>query len=195
MIVVDYATEIVHAAKKMYAFRYEMSNGGNVSMRIPDTDLMLIKGTNVAFDEICEENLVVTDFDGKVVQGTIKPSKEGLLHGALYKAFPEVGAIMHCHSPYATAWATNHESLEFVTHHAQMKLHACPVIDTHSYVVSPEYFPEVIDAIRHVSGTNTFILRAHGQVAMGKTMRDATYLAELVEETAQIAVLSSAIRQ
>ncbi len=188
------ATQLTAAAKKMYNLRYEMSNGGNISIRIPGTDLMLIKGTNVAFDEINESNLVVTDFDGKVVQGTIKPSKEGLLHGYLYRNFPEVGAIMHCHSPYSIAWAANHESLAFSTHHAELKLKACPVVDTHSYAVPPECFPLVLDAVKQVEGTNAFILRAHGQVAMAKDMREATYLAELVEETAQIAVLTEAMK-
>jgi L-ribulose-5-phosphate 4-epimerase len=187
--------QMVHAARNFYNLRYEMSNGGNLSIRIPETELMMVKGTDVAFDEVDSSTLVVTDFEGKLIEGTRKPSKETLLHGALYKVLPEIGAIMHCHSPYATAWATTHDSLEFSTHHAEMKLGNCPVIDTNSYVVPSSYFPDIIQRFRDDPKMKSFILRKHGQVTVGKTMRDAAYLAELVEETAEIAVLVHSIHE
>jgi len=181
---------LITTAKKMYAFRYEMSDGGNLSVRIPEKKLMIVKGTNVAFDEVDSSTLVVTDFDGNVIEGNIKPSKESLLHGFLYSALPHINAIMHCHSPYATAWAANHDSLEFSTHHARYKLGSCPVLDTHSYVVPKEYFPIIVDLFQTSENMRAFILRGHGQVTVGESMRDAGYLAELVEETAQISTLS-----
>jgi len=186
----DLVDAVILAARKMYSFRYEMSNGGNLSVRIPDKELMIVKGTDVAFDEVDAHTLVITDFKGNKVEGSVKPSKEALLHGALYEALPNIGAIMHCHSPYATAWANHHDDLEFSTHHAQQKLGICPVFDTHSYVVPTSFFPEIIDMLKTNEEMKAFILRKHGQVTIAKTMREATYLAELVEETAQIAILS-----
>ena len=181
---------IVLAAKKMYALRYEMSNGGNISIRIPDSDLMIIKGTDVAFDEITISNLVIADFKGHVIEGNIKPSKESLLHGAMYYSLHDIGAIMHCHSPYATAWAAYHDDLEFATYHAKLKLGFCPVFDTHSYAVPEEYFPMIVRTFHQEPKMKAFILRAHGQFTVGRTIREASYLAELVEETAQIAILA-----
>lgn len=184
------AEEIRKTAAKFYSLKLQMSNGGNLSIRIPEKDWMLVKGTDVAFDEIKPENLVVTDFDGNVIGGSIKPSKEALLHGAIYKARPDIAAIMHCHSPYATAWAAKHEELWFSTHHSSMKLGGkVPVFDTHSYAVPKEYFPRITGFLTENSGAKAFLLRAHGQVTLGKNMREARYLAELVEETAQIALL------
>lgn len=181
--------EITRAAEKFYRLRYQMSNGGNLSVRIPGEDLMLVKGTDVAFDEVGPDTLVITDFDGNVVEGRIKPSKEALLHGALYKELSEVCAVMHCHSPYATAWAAGHEALEFSTHHSRIKLNGyVPVFDTHSYAVPKEYFPMILKAFRDHPKMNAFLLRGHGQVTVGKDMRESGYLAELVEETAQIAL-------
>jgi L-ribulose-5-phosphate 4-epimerase len=183
-----YAASLSRAAHKLYDLRYEMSNGGNLSIRIPGTDLMMVKGTDIAFDEVTADSLVITDFDGNLITGNRKPSKESLLHGALYRALPQIGAIMHCHSPYATAWAYGHDALEFSTHHSEMKLGACPVFDTHSYVVPSEYFQEIIASFESNPSMKAFLLRGHGQVTVGKTIRDATYLAELVEETAQISI-------
>ena len=118
--------ELSQAAKRFYRQGYQMSNGGNLSIRIAGRELMLVKATDVAFDEVGRETAVVTDFDGNVVAGDKKPSKEALLHGALYRTFPQIGAIMHCHSPYATAWAAAHDQLDFATHHSRMK----PVLST-----------------------------------------------------------------
>lgn len=189
----DLVDSLIIVAHKMYSFRYEMSDGGNLSIRIPGKTWMIVKGTNVAFDEVDATTLVVTDFDGNIIDGSVKPSKESLLHGAIYSALPHVNAIMHCHSPYATAWAANHDALEFSTHHAQYKLGFCPVLDTHSYVVPKEYFPTIVNFFQANDDMRAFILRGHGQVTVGKTMRDAGYLAELVEETAQISTLSHVI--
>ena len=183
--------ELQKAAEKFYRLRYQMSNGGNLSVRLPGKDLMLVKGTDVAFDEVGAETLVITDFDGTVVEGNIRPSKEALLHGAIYRAVEGVNAIMHCHSPFATAWAAGHEELEFSTHHSGLKLGGkVPVFDTHSYAVPKEYFPQILDFFAGNPEANAFLLRGHGQVTAGADMREAAYLAELVEETAQISILS-----
>lgn len=196
MIYLEYkelVEEIKKTAVKFYNLRYQMSNGGNLSIRIPGQDWMLVKGTDVAFDEVRAETLVIADFDGNVIEGKIKPSKEALLHGVIYRELPKVGAIMHCHSPYATAWAAGHETLEFSTHHSGMKLGGyVPVFDTHSYAVPKECFPMILQAFRENQNMNAFLLRGHGQVTAAQTMREAAYLAELVEETAQISILASA---
>lgn len=183
--------ELRQTAKRFYRQGYQMSNGGNLSIRIAGRERMLVKATDVAFDEVGRETVVVTDFDGNVAAGDKRPSKEALLHGALYRAFPQIGAIMHCHSPYATAWAAAHDQLDFATHHSRMKLHGyVPVFDTCSYAVPKEYFPRILKELAEHPGMCGFLLRAHGQVTMGRDMREAAYLAELVEETAQIAILS-----
>ncbi len=190
----EQAKELRQVAKRFYLLRYQMSNGGNLSIRIAGKEQMMVKATDVAFHEVGRDTVVITDFDGNVIAGDRKPSKEALLHGALYRAFPQIGAVMHCHSPYATAWAAAHEELDFATHHSRMKLGGyVPVFDTHSYAVPKEYFPHILENLAEHPGAFGFLLRAHGQVTMGRDMREAAYLAELVEETAQISILSGNI--
>ena len=182
---------LITTAKRMYALKHQMSNGGNMSARVPGTDYMIVKGTNVPFCDVSVDSLVVTDFDGKIIEGSIKPSKEALLHGALYRKLPDLGAIMHTHSPWATAWATNHDELEFSTYHSAVKLkNFCPVFDAHNYVVPTDAFPAILAWFDEHPDMCAFILRKHGPVALGKTIEDATLLAEMIEETAQIAILS-----
>lgn len=182
---------IINAAHKFYSLRYQMSDGGNLSVRVPGRDCMIVKGTNISFEEVAVENLVMTDYDGKVIHGRIAPSKEALLHGALYRSFTEVEAIMHCHSVYATAWAAHHDALAFATYHSALKFSGdVPVIDTQSYAVPKSCFSEIIARLRENSDSCAFLLRGHGQVTMAENMRKAAYLAELVEETAAIAAIS-----
>ena len=138
-------------------------------------------------------NLAVTDFNGRSVEGG-KPSKESLLHGAMYRAFPGIGAVLHCHSPWATAFAANHGELQYATHHAKLKLGVCPVFDTQSYVVPEDRFPMLLSAMKENPQMKAFLLRGHGQVAWGATIRDAAMIAELVEETAMIATIAGAAR-
>lgn len=186
---------LIATARKMYDLRYQMGDGGNMSARVPGTDYMIVKGTNVSFEVVSEESLVVTDFEGNVIEGSIRPSKESLLHGALYKKLPDLGAVMHVHSPYANAWADAHQELAFSTYHSEIKLKGfCPVYDARSYVVPTSFFPAILKDFDEHPEMKAFILRKHGTVALGKTIEAATYIAELVEETAQIAVLARSIR-
>ena len=187
----DIVQALIEQAHKFYRLQYQMSNGGNLSARLPGTDIMVVKGTDVAFSEVSTDTLSVTDLAGVLVEGSVRPSKEALLHGAIYQAFPQVMAIMHCHSPWATAWAAKHDQLALSTHHASLKLGGfCPVFDTQSYAVPEAYFPRILETFQAHPGMNSFLLRGHGQVTVGPSMRDAAMLAELVEETAQIALLA-----
>ena len=188
----EIVTGLTKEAQKLYKLRYQMGNGGNVSARILGSDYMIVKGTDVDFLHVSAETLVVTDYNGNLIEGSIKPSKEALLHGALYRRYPHIMAIFHCHSPWATAWAAKHEELEFSTHHSFQKLGGCcPVFDTQSYVVPAPFFEEIFKVLDHQPAISSFLLRGHGQVSLGKDIRSAAYLAELVEETAQIAFLSN----
>lgn len=184
------AEDLLGEAHKFYSLKLQMSDGGNLSVRVPGTEYMIVKGSNVDFGSLSLDTLSVTDFYGKRVEG-VKPSKESLLHGAMYREFASIGGILHCHSPWATAWAARHETLLFSTHHARIKLgEFCPVFDTHSYVVPEDRFPDILEAMRQHPQMSAFLLRGHGQVAFGNTIRSAAMTAELVEETATIAQLS-----
>jgi len=188
---IELAGDLCEQAHKMYKLRYQMSNGGNLSAKIPGSNCMIVKGTDVDFLSVSPETLVVCNFDANLLEGSIKPSKEALLHGAIYRRFPWVGAIMHCHSPWATAWAAGQGCLSFATYHSAIKLkNYCPVFDTGSYVVSQQWIDIILDDIEKHPEMNSFLLRGHGQVTMAKTIGEAASLAELVEETAQIALLS-----
>lgn len=87
---------------------------GNVSARVPGADLMVIKPSGVTYDDLTPESMVVTTLDGDVVEGEHAPSSDTDAHAYVYRAMPQVGGVVHTHSPYATAWAARGEAIPCV---------------------------------------------------------------------------------
>lgn len=78
---------------------------GNVSGRDPDSGLVAIKPSGIRYEELCPEDMVVLDMDGRVVEGARKPSSDALSHLYIYRLRPDVGGVVHTHSRYSTAFA------------------------------------------------------------------------------------------
>lgn len=78
---------------------------GNVSAIDREKGVVVIKPSGVSYDDMKAEHMVVLDLDGNVLEGDLKPSSDTATHLELYKAFPEIGGVVHTHSTYATAWA------------------------------------------------------------------------------------------
>jgi L-ribulose-5-phosphate 4-epimerase len=87
---------------------------GNVSGRVPDADLMVIKPSGVSYDELTAAAMIVCNLDGRVVEGDLSPSSDTAAHAYVYRAMPEVGGVVHTHSPYACAWAARNEPIPCV---------------------------------------------------------------------------------
>ena len=78
---------------------------GNVSAIDRESGLVVIKPSGVSYDDMKPSDMVVVDLEGKVVEGDLRPSSDTPTHLVLYKAFPEIGGVVHTHSTFATAWA------------------------------------------------------------------------------------------
>jgi L-ribulose-5-phosphate 4-epimerase len=96
--------------------RYQLVvwTAGNVSARVPGTDLMVIKPSGVSYEDLTPDSMVVCDLNGALVEGDLKPSSDTAAHAYVYRAMPEVGGVVHTHSPYATAWAACGEPIPCV---------------------------------------------------------------------------------
>ena len=96
--VLDANLELVKRGLVLYTF-------GNASGIDRAQGLVVIKPSGVDYDELRAELMVVTDLDGKVVEGTLKPSSDLETHTLLYREFPSIGAVVHTHSEFATSFA------------------------------------------------------------------------------------------
>lgn len=102
--------------RSLQAFHEGLFSGtsGNMSCYLREEDLMLITPTSVRYDVMRAEDIVALRLDGTVVEGHLKPSSEWRMHTAVYENCPDVNAVFHTHSPYATAFAVNHQTIPAV---------------------------------------------------------------------------------
>lgn len=194
--VYEIAENLVIASKRAYNRKIQTGSGGNVSARIPGTETMLLKASGGSLGDCTPEGFLITDFDGNLIEGEGKPTREALLHGYIYKLRPDVNSVVHVHSPYAIGWSSSKKDLPLVTWHAQLKIPAdYPTLDIHAAMVRPEDVPIVEEMFQKVPNIPAFLLADHGVVAMGKDPLEAEHTAELVEETAQVALLNKLVEK
>jgi L-ribulose-5-phosphate 4-epimerase len=107
-----------------------LSTFGNASGIDREAGLIVIKPSGVPYEDLKPQDLVVTDLQGKVVEGSLRPSSDLPTHAALYRAFPAIGGVAHTHSEYATAWAQARRPIPCLgTTHADYFHGAIPVTE------------------------------------------------------------------
>lgn len=184
--------EMIQAASRAYTRGIQTGSGGNFSARVPGEELMILKSSGGSFMDATRDNLLITDFQGKLMEGNGKPTREAMLHGLIYSIAPSVNGVMHCHSPWSIGWASTRKPLDGVTLHTQLKF-GCPIetLDVKAPVVGADDFPQVERLFTNNPALPAFLLVDHGVVAVGDTIINAEHNAELVEETAMVAFLKA----
>jgi L-ribulose-5-phosphate 4-epimerase len=175
---------------------------GNASGYDRASGKVVIKPSGVDYDRLTPENLVVTDLDGKVLEGSLRPSSDLPTHLALYRAFPGVQGIVHTHSRYATSWAQAGVEIPCLgTTHADYFRGPIPITPSmQSGDIQSSYewnTGQVI--IRRFAGidpllTPAVLVAGHAPFCWGASVADAAHTAAIVEEIAHMAYLTVTIR-
>ncbi|ROT14685.1 L-ribulose-5-phosphate 4-epimerase [uncultured Muribaculum sp.] len=171
---------------------------GNVSGIDRESGLVVIKPSGVDYDTMKVSDMVVVDLDGNVVEGDLRPSSDTPTHLALYKAFPEIGGVVHTHSTYATAWAQAGIDLPNIgTTHADYFHQAIPcTADMTEAEVKGEYELEtgnvIIERFKGMNPVHTpgVLVKNHGPFAWGKDPHDAVHNAVVMEQVAKMASIA-----
>lgn len=174
---------------------------GNVSAIDPDTRLVVIKPSGVSYEEMKPEDMVVVDLDGTIVEGDLNPSSDTPTHLALYRAWPEIGGVVHTHSTYATAWAQAGRGIPAIgTTHADYFHNEIPCTeDMSEQEVKGAYELETGNVIvRRFEGINPVhtpgvLVKNHGPFTWGKDCAEAVHNAVVLEQVAKMACLAYAI--
>jgi L-ribulose-5-phosphate 4-epimerase len=174
---------------------------GNASAIDRETGLVVIKPSGVAYDVMDPDAMVVVDLDGNRVEGNLNPSVDTPTHLALYRAFPEIGGIVHTHSHYATCWAQACRSIPcFGTTHADYFNGEIPVTD----VMTPDevgenYEAHIGDVIIHCFQTRdpmqcpAVLVANHAPFVWARDVKAAIETACVLEEVARMALHTVAL--
>ena len=185
-------TELRRISIKTYDRGLIGGTGGNISARLGDR-YMFITPSGLALCDSTVENIVKVDLKSGewTVPEPYIPSKEYRFHLAIYHVRPDVGAIVHCHARFATAFAVRKMDIPYVTD-AAFKQPPMPHVD-----FSPSGSEDLVDKVREVAeqypNFRTILLNEHGIISVGRDLVQAYNFADLAEEMAQIALLSKLI--
>jgi len=176
---------------------------GNVSAADRDKGVFAIKPSGVPYDKLKVEDMVIVDFDGTTVEGTLRPSSDTKTHAVLYKHWGDICGIVHTHSTYATAWAQAQSDIPiFGTTHADHLTTdipcAAPMSDE---MITGNYEYETgFQIINHFKAlgldhreVEMILVGNHAPFTWGKTAEKAVYNSAVLESVAQMALFTRQI--
>jgi L-ribulose-5-phosphate 4-epimerase len=155
---------------------------GNLSGR--SGDAMVIKPSGVGYDDLTPQSMVVCDLYGDAVGGSLAPSSDAATHGYIYRHMPDVGGIVHTHSPYATAWAVRGEAIPCVMTAIADEFGGEIPVGPFALVGDEEIGRGVVDTLAG-QRSRAVLMRNHGVFALGETPREAVKCAVMCEDAAR----------
>jgi L-ribulose-5-phosphate 4-epimerase len=160
---------------------------GNLSARVPASqrELMVIKPSGVPYDELTPEAMVVCDLEGNSDEGGLVPSSDAATHGYVYRHLPDVGGIVHTHSPYATAWAVRGEPIPCVMTAIADEFGGEIPVGPFALIGDEELGRGVVETLES-HRSSAVLMRGHGVFALGSGPREAVKSAVMCEEAARI---------
>ena len=195
----DLVQEVLSANCALPAHGLAPLTWGNASGIDRDRGLVAIKPSGVAYDELTEADIVVLELDGNVVQGERRPSTDTPTHLALYRAFEDIGGIVHTHSTWSVAWAQAQREIPLLgTTHADLCAQSIPL----TRALSDEEIAEdyegntgtvLVEAIAEHGGPSELpcaLVRGHAPFCWAASATTAVDVAITLEEVARMALLT-----
>jgi len=181
--------QVLETARKMLAEGLVVGTAGNVSLRLPPyegREILAITPHHIYYDLMTPDDIVIIDFEGEPLEGDI-PSAEAMLHISIYQARSKVKAVIHTHSVFASALAVAGQSLPAILD--EQVTYIGGEVRLAKYAISGSQ--ELADnAIQALGQRSAVLLPNHGMAGVGRSLREALTVCQLVERTAQIYLLA-----
>jgi len=174
---------IIETGKEMFSCGLVVGTWGNISARLPgEENLLAITPSGMDYLSLTPEDLVLAELTGEIMEGSRKPSIELPLHLAVYNARPEIQAVVHVHSVYATAWAAARKSIPGA-------LEDLVQIAGGDVKVADYALPGTEElggnAVRALKGRQGVLLANHGLLGAGRDLKEALKVCQIVEKAAK----------
>lgn len=178
--------------KSLQAYRAGLFAGtsGNMSAYCRAENIMYITPTSVRYETMKPDDVVAMHLDGTVLGGEKQPSSEWRMHAAVYRAFPDTGAVFHTHSPHATAFAVVHRPIPATL--IEMHFFLCGDVPCAKYA-RPGTDAVGENAAAVLAGKGGCLLENHGVLAVGRDLDEAYLRAEYIEDAAKIYILANTL--
>jgi L-ribulose-5-phosphate 4-epimerase len=180
--------DVAHLHGELVRYGLVVWTGGNVSGRVPGTDLFVIKPSGVPYDELTASAMLLCDLDGRVIAGTPgsdrSPSSDTAAHAYVYRHMPDVGGVVHTHSTYAVAWAARAEPIPCVITAMADEFGGEIPVGPFAIIGDDSIGRGIVETL---SGhrSRAVLMRNHGPFTIGTDARDAVKAAVMVEDVAR----------
>ena len=203
MLLAALRDEVLHANLEIARRGLAPHTFGNASGidRSGSKPLVVIKPSGVSYAKLRPADLVVTDLDGHIVDGSLRPSSDLDTHTLLYREFPGIGGVVHTHSEFATSWAQANRAIPCLgTTHADYFHGPVPVTDPLTEAQVREAYVRntgvvIVDRFRREGldpeSVPGVLVAGHAPFAWGKTVTDAVEHADVLEYIARLAFRST----
>ena len=179
--------KVVEMGSEMLAINLTVGTWGNISCRVPGNDYVAITPSGMSYDALAPEDIVILGLSGIIISGTRKPSIELPLHLAIYNAREDVQAIVHTHSPYATAMAVARKEIpgavedmvQIVGGNVRVSEYALPGTELLA-----------LNTLKALEGRNAVLLANHGMLGVGRNLDEAFRVCQVVEKSAQVVLFA-----
>ena len=158
------------------------ATSGNLSVYDRQTGRMFITPGSFPYEDMTGDDMMVIDLDGNILEGRHRPSSEWKLHAAIYRAFDRAGAVVHTHSPYATAFAINHLPIPVVLYEIAWFLGGDIPVAEGALPGSPQVGENCVKVLGERNGC---LMGNHGAVALGEDLAQAYTRAVYIEDAAK----------
>ena len=179
---------IVNMSKHAFEQKLFAGTSGNLSIREGET--VYITPSGIRYETMRPEDVMLIRLDGTILEGVHQPSSEWRLHAEIYKKYPEIGAIVHTHSPYATAFAVNRQSIPATLTEMFPFLGGEVACAPYAKPGTPEVG---LYALPLLEGKGGCLLANHGVLAVGRDMAQAYIRAEYIEDTARVYCIAKSV--
>src|SRR6185437_5360366 len=183
-VVEQLRTTVADLHRELLRWGLVVWTAGNVSARIPGTELFVIKPSGVGYDVISADDMVVCDVDGNLVAGALAPSSDTASHAYVYREMPDVGGIVHTHSTYASAWAARAEPVPCVLTAMADEFGGEIPVGPFAIIGDDSIGRGIVETLRgHRSPA--VLMQNHGVFTIGRDARAAVKAAVMCEDVAR----------
>ncbi|MCL4311327.1 MAG: class II aldolase/adducin family protein [Candidatus Thermoplasmatota archaeon] len=173
---------VLNACREMVKSNLTVGSWGNISLRTEDGNVVITpSGTN--YSKSLPEDMVITDIEGKIIDGKMKPSSERLMHYKIYKNRHDVMAIVHTHSIYSSVLSVTDDRIPPITEDTAMLLGDGVNVSKYALTGTIELADYVVEGL---GSNNATIMKNHGAVSVGTDMERAIVTSQVLEKSASI---------